>query len=151
MRTNSVGNGKANITLNAGELAMLKGIMTEHYENSNGSEKNKQEFMSLYTQMIVISDMANYGSIDEDTFNNMLKHHIDCKTKDTNESKDNTDNTSILTDEEIDCFNAYLDDEKDGIDAIAYGNSDWCAVYRKIVGNKISDVAQRRMDLYRRG
>lgn len=48
--------------------------------------------------------------------------------------------TITLTDEEIDCFNAYLESEK--VD-IAFGNSDWCSIYHKIVGDKVSDLCKR--------
>ena len=53
--------------------------------------------------------------------------------------------TITLTDEEINCFNAYLESEK--VD-IAFGNSDWRSIYHKIVGNKISDYARDRIDKY---
>ena len=53
--------------------------------------------------------------------------------------------TITLTEEEIDCFNAYLESEK--VD-IAFGNSDWCAIYRKIVGDKVSDYARERIIRY---
>ena len=53
--------------------------------------------------------------------------------------------TITLTDEEIDCFNAYLESER--VD-IAFGNSDWCSIYHKIVGNKVSDYARDRMNKY---
>lgn len=50
-----------------------------------------------------------------------------------------------LTEEEIDCFNAYIESEK--VD-VAFGNTDWCSVYHKIVGDKVSDYAKDKMDLY---
>lgn len=52
---------------------------------------------------------------------------------------------SMLTEEEIDCFNEYLEDEK--VD-VAFGNSDWWNIYRKIVGDKISDYARSRKEKY---
>ena len=51
--------------------------------------------------------------------------------------------TIVLTDEEIDCFNAYVED----LD-IAFGNTDWCSIYSKIVGDKISDDALEKMRRY---
>ena len=53
--------------------------------------------------------------------------------------------TITLTEEEIDCFNAYLESEK--VD-IAFGNSDWCSIYHKIVGSKVSNYARDKMDKY---
>lgn len=53
--------------------------------------------------------------------------------------------TITLTDEEIDCFNAYLESEKVNV---AFGNTDWNGIYRKIVGDKVSDYAKEQMDKY---
>ena len=51
----------------------------------------------------------------------------------------------VLTKEEADCFNAYLEDaEMD----IAFGNSDWNEIYQKIVGSNVSDYARRKQDYY---
>ncbi len=51
----------------------------------------------------------------------------------------------IFCDEEIDCFNKYIEDAKMDI---AFGNSDWCNIYHKIVGNKVSEYAKEKMELY---
>lgn len=48
-----------------------------------------------------------------------------------------------LTDDEIDCFNAYISYNDM---PIAFGNTDWVHVYSKIVGDKISDYAKLNMD-----
>lgn len=53
--------------------------------------------------------------------------------------------TITLTEEEIGCFNEYLKSEK--VD-VAFGNSDWCSIYHKIVGDRVSDYARDRMDRY---
>lgn len=53
--------------------------------------------------------------------------------------------TITLTEEEIECFNAYIESEK--VD-VAFGNTDWCSIYHKIVGDKVSDYAKDKMDLY---
>ena len=52
----------------------------------------------------------------------------------------------LLTDKEIECFNSYIEDAK--VD-IAFGNSDWCEIYHKIVGDKASDYAKNRIMSYR--
>ena len=54
--------------------------------------------------------------------------------------------TVTLTDEEIDCFNAYIEDAKMNT---AFGNSDWREVYRKTVDGRISDYAARKIKWYR--
>lgn len=54
-------------------------------------------------------------------------------------------NSVALTEEEIDCFNAYIEDAKMDI---AFGNTDWCHVYHKIVGDKVSEYAKEKMEKY---
>ncbi len=53
--------------------------------------------------------------------------------------------TITLTDEEIDCFNSYIESEKV---SVSFGNTDWNGIYRKIVGDKVSDYAKEKMDKY---
>ena len=53
--------------------------------------------------------------------------------------------TITLTEEEIDCFNEYLESEKVNV---AFGNSDWCGIYRKIVGDRASEYAKDKMNKY---
>ena len=53
--------------------------------------------------------------------------------------------TIELTMDEIDCFNAYIEDAKMDV---AFGNSDWRSIYHKIVGDRISDYAKEKMDRY---
>lgn len=50
-----------------------------------------------------------------------------------------------LTSEEIDCFNAYIEDAKMDV---AFGNSDWRSIYHKIVGDRVSEYAKEKMDRY---
>ena len=49
-----------------------------------------------------------------------------------------------LTEEEIEIFNAYIND---CMDEIAFGNSDWDDVYRKIVGE---NVCKKYLDVIRK-
>lgn len=49
-----------------------------------------------------------------------------------------------LTDEEIDCFNSYIEDLEGTEMDINFENSDWCDIYLKIVGDKVSDYAKRK-------
>ena len=46
---------------------------------------------------------------------------------------------------EISVFNAYIEDAK--MDD-AFGNSDWNAIYHKIVGNNVSNYAEAMMERY---
>lgn len=53
---------------------------------------------------------------------------------------------NYLSEDELAVFNAYVDD---CMDSIAFGNSDWLEVYRKITNGRMSDKAKERMARYR--
>lgn len=67
------------------------------------------------------------------------------KTKEEENVISSEERKNALTEEEIDCFNEYLESEK--VD-VAFGNSDWWAIYHKIVGDKISNYARNRKEKY---
>lgn len=48
----------------------------------------------------------------------------------------------VLSEDEADTFNAYLEVNK----KIAFGNTDWNHIYRKIVGNNSSEFAEKCME-----
>ncbi len=52
------------------------------------------------------------------------------------------DKTCVLSKDESDTFNAYLE----GDVKIAFGNTDWNHIYRKIVGNNSSEFAEKCME-----
>nr|DAH71474.1 MAG TPA: hypothetical protein [Caudoviricetes sp.] len=52
------------------------------------------------------------------------------------------DETCVLSKDESDTFNAYLE----GDIKIAFGNTDWNHIYRKIVGNNSSEFAEKYME-----
>lgn len=53
---------------------------------------------------------------------------------------------NYLSEEELATFNAYLDD---CMDSIAFGNSDWLEVYKKITNGRMSEKAKKRIAKYR--
>ena len=52
------------------------------------------------------------------------------------------DKNCVLSKDESDTFNAYLE----GDVKIAFGNTDWNHIYRKIVGNNSSEFAEKCME-----
>lgn len=52
------------------------------------------------------------------------------------------DKTCILSKNETDTFNTYLEDDI----RIAFKNTDWNRIYRKIVGNNSSEFAEKCME-----
>lgn len=55
-------------------------------------------------------------------------------------------NQPILSEDEIITFQAYIADAKV---SIAFGNTDWCEIYDKIVNHNWSEYAKERFDFYR--
>lgn len=53
------------------------------------------------------------------------------------------DKTCILNKDEADTFNTYLEDDI----RIAFKNTDWNRIYRKIVGNNSSEFAEKCMEV----
>lgn len=53
---------------------------------------------------------------------------------------------NYLSENELAVFNAYLDD---CMDNIAFGNSDWIEVYKKITNGRMSDKSEKRIAHYR--
>lgn len=155
MRINSIHDGRADVTLDAGELVLLSNVMHEYEKNFKGTENQESNFFSLYSQVVMASNITQYGGLDTFAFGRMLKHRLRCGSKDTVQSyrkimdENGMPSDRVLTDEEVDCFNSYLDDKKDGIKSVAYGNSDWNHVYNKITGGRVSERAKGCMEHYR--
>lgn len=53
---------------------------------------------------------------------------------------------NYLSEDELAVFNSYLDD---CMDSIAFGNSDWLEVYKKITNGRMSEKTKERMARYR--
>lgn len=52
------------------------------------------------------------------------------------------DKACVLSRDEADTFNAYLEDDI----RVAFKNSDWNRIYRKIVGDNLSEFAEKCME-----
>ena len=90
---------------------------------------------------MIARDICQYGHIDNFCLEQIVKER-NIATKLTTSEDANT----ILSDKEIETFNAYLED---GNIPTACGNSDWNEVYHKIVGNNTSAKLDKwREDLY---
>lgn len=108
---------KVAVTLSADELTKLADVL------SNTDDKNKDNlYHNLYSDILIAKDLCRYGEIDSKS----LSHIVKCRS-DAGEEID-----SFLSDEDIAVFNAYIEDNDM---PIAFGNSDWRQVYRKIVGS----------------
>lgn len=80
--------------------------------------KDGKEFKDIADKCSFLFDMIKHGNIQSETARKLA----DCK----------------LTDDDIDCFNEYITNNDM---PTAFGNSDWCSIYRKIVGDRECEAA----------
>lgn len=104
------------ISLTADELILLCNMMHEQRKEKDNNEK----LLQLYSEMMIARDLCQYGSLD----NFSLQSIVRCR------NSINDGLNGILSDKDIDTFNAYL--EQDDMKT-AFENSDWNKIYSKIV------------------
>lgn len=103
--------------------------------------KNQQEYFKVDIKNI---DQSKY----EDNAINILLYMKKLKTEiaelelllQLNNACDDKD--CVLSKDEADVFNTYLESDI----KIAFGNTDWNHIYRKIVGNNSSEFAEKCME-----
>ena len=119
MNIQSISKEKRTVTLelDADDLVRICNAMYSQFE----AEKDKEKFLELYSDMMMVRDLCQYGHIDNFCLQNIVK----CR----NGIGSGLD--GLLSDEDIDTFNAYLEDNDI---PTAFGNSDWMTIYKKIVG-----------------
>ena len=107
------------VELSADDLVMICNALYGQYEE----KKDNENFSRLYSDMMIARDLCQYGHID-----NFCLSRI-------NKSRNAVENelVEVLTDDEIDVFNAYLED---GDMKTVFKNTDWLNIYKKIVGNR---------------
>lgn len=108
------------LTLNKDELVMLCNIMYGA-KRTNEDETKRELFHKTYADMMLARDLSQYGHIDNFSLAQIIKERNSCS--ETPEG--------ILSDEDIDTFNSYLEDNDM---ETAFGNSDFTKIYKKIVG-----------------
>lgn len=118
------------VELRADELVTICNMLFAQY----AEHQNNEHYLQLYSDMMMARDLCQYGHVD----NFCLKGIIECRNK----IGLGIDGVHILSDDEIDTFNAYL--EKDDIPT-AFGNTDWNRIYNKIVGKRRSKKAEQWM------
>ena len=119
MNIQSISKEKRTVTLelDADDLVRICNAMYGQFE----SEKDKEKFLELYSDMMMVRDLCQYGHVDNFCLQNIVK----CR----NGIGNGLD--GLLSDEDIDTFNAYLANNDI---PTAFGNTDWMAIYKKIVG-----------------
>lgn len=120
------------IELSADELVTICNVLALSTEL-----KNKENYLQLYSDMALARDLCQYGHVD----NFCLTDIVHCRNKIGN----GLYGICVLSDDEIDTFNAYL--ENDDIPT-AFGNTDWNKIYNKIVKQKHSKKIEQWINKY---
>lgn len=116
--------------LSADELVMICNAL---YGQSKTDKKN-EKFLQLYSDMMMARDLCQYGHVD-----NFCLHRIAICRNGIGKGLN-----GVLSDEDIAVLNRYMED---GDLPVAFGNSDFADIYRKIVGQgKESEKIKKWMD-----
>mgnify|MGYP006980470489 CR=1 FL=1 len=121
------------VELNANELAAICNALALQ----DTELKDKESYLQLYSDMALARDLCLYGNVD----NFCLTDIVHCRNK----IGKGLDGICVLSDDEIDTFNAYL--ENDDIPT-AFGNTDWNKIYNKIVKQKHSEKIEQWINKY---
>jgi hypothetical protein len=119
----------------------MKEVLEQRLAAKKQDLKNQQEYFKVDIKNI---DQSKY----EDNAINILLYMKKLKTEiaelelllQLNNACD--DKGCVLSKDEADVFNTYLESDI----KIAFGNTDWNHVYRKIVGNNSSEFAEKCME-----
>jgi hypothetical protein len=119
----------------------MKEVLEQRLAAKKQDLKNQQEYFKVDIKNI---DQSKY----EDNAINILLYMKKLKTEiaelelllQLNNACDDKD--CVLSKDEADVFNTYLESNI----KIAFGNTDWNHIYRKIVGNNSSEFAEKCME-----
>lgn len=119
----------------------MKKVLEQRLAAKKQDLKNQQEYFKVDIKNI---DQSKY----EDNAINILLYMKKLKTEiaelklllQLNNARDDKD--CVLSKDEADVFNTYLESDI----KIAFGNTDWNHIYRKIVGNNSSEFAEKCME-----
>ena len=117
------------VELEADDLVMICNALYSQLEE----EKNREPFLQLYSDMMMVRNLCQYGHIDNFCLSNIVK----CR----NNIGKGLD--GILSNDDIDTFNSYL--ESNDIPT-AFGNTDWRSIYNKIVGDRRTEKLKQWME-----
>ena len=105
------------ITLSSSELVKICNALFLKAKNSDTTENCNE----LYSNMITLRDLCQYGHIDDFSLGNVVRLRNECGSK----------IGTVLSEDEAETFLSYI---KDGDLKTAFRNSDWREIVSKIVG-----------------
>lgn len=110
-------NANANVTLSASELVLICNMFHEQL----AKEKSNPKFLELYGDLMLARDLCQYGHVDNFCLGGIVK----CRNSIGNGVN------GVLSDEDIDKFNNFLEDMPTALD-----NAEWWNLYRRIAGDR---------------
>lgn len=110
-------NANANVTLSASELVLIYNMFHEQL----AKEKSNPKFLELYGDLMLARDLCQYGHVDNFCLGGIVK----CRNSIGNGVN------GVLSDEDIDKFNNFLEDMPTALD-----NAEWWNLYRRIAGDR---------------
>lgn len=117
---------KAMVELTADDLVIICNALYAQLDEN----KHNDNFMQLYSDMMMARDLCQYGHID----NFCLRNIVRCRSE----------LGGFLSEEDVETFNKYL--EANDLPT-AFGNSDFVRIYKRIVGDlKDSDTLKSWME-----
>ena len=120
---------EATVSLSADELVIVCNALYSQF----GEKKDNENFLQLYSDMMMARDLCQYGHVDNFCLHNIVKCRNDIESG----------LNGMLSDDDIDTFNSYLE----GNDMpTAFGNTDWTSIYNKIVGNRRTEKLRKWME-----
>lgn len=114
IQTISTEKRKVTVELTADDLVTICNAL---YAQSD-EKKQHETFMQLYSDMMMARDLCQYGHVDNFCLHNIVQCRSGFK--------------GVLSDDDIATFNKYLEDNDL---PIAFRNSDFIRIYKRIVGN----------------
>lgn len=117
---------EATIKLSGDDLVIIGNALYAQFDE----KKEEENFLQLYSDVMMARDLCQYGHVDNFCLSNIVK----CRSSIGNGFG------GMLSDDDIDTFNAYLE----GNDMpIAFKNTDWRSIYNKIVGNRSTEKLEK--------
>ena len=127
------------ITINSDELMLLQNIITAIPPSTEYDPKQHKVVGKLYADLILASDLVQYGHIDNFTLNSIVIARSNDLDSARIRKSTNLWLAQTLSNDEIEIFNSYLADNDI---KTALGNSDFRQIYEKITNNSAGEFLE---------
>lgn len=122
-------NANANVTLSASELVLICNMFREQL----AKEKSNAKFLELYGDLMLARDLCQYGHVDNFCLGGIVK----CRNSIGNGVN------GVLSDEDIDKFNNFLEDMPTALD-----NAEWLNDYVSEIEKIAAQLTMSQFDGY---